>query len=162
MTENLIVKTRKKMLSETTIDVADYLYKNIINFLDSYVDSENNFYIKAIESIEDNPNQLKAFLFLALKENFTCTELDLLTQSSTDSRNYLIAYNKLGKFYRRTLTQSDLQSNHMTYNEMVAIIFEQMSQNYVEMVDPNAKNAKTDKEKLMLKDYNAISEMFIK
>lgn len=164
MAENLIIKTKKKLVTETTIDVANIIYKDVVAKLEAVADSENNFYIEALESIEDNPRIFKDFIYFALKEIFNCRELELLEKSSPDSRNYLIAYKKLHNFYRMTLTATDLESNHKTYNEMVCLIFEYLSKGFVEMVNPelveDTKNNSVNPKKLY-EDYNSISELFV-
>ena len=159
-----ICNNKDKIIAELTSAVADDIYNNTIAELEKVADSENNFYITALESIDDSVNQFKNFIYFALKEVFNCRELDILLESSSNSRNYLIAYSKLAAFFRRTLTPEDRASIHMTYNEMLAIVFEYMSRDYVEMLSPEEEEDRknnTVNPKKTYTDYNAIDEMFI-
>ena len=130
--------------------------------LNQFGGNESDYYYQTLTYIEDEPENFKAELFLAMKEIFNRNELILLQKSNTDSRNFLIAYNKLCKHFKSKLTVEDKNSFHMTTDEMYAMLFEYMSSGYEDRVDPNTKRAEIKAEKSRLKDYNAISEMFIK
>ena len=164
MAENLIKKARTRLVSDLTTDVSNKIYSDVISKLEAVADSENNFYIKALESIEDNPRIFKDYIYFALKEVFNCRELDFLDKSPCESRNFLIAYKKLHIFYNKTLSESDRASIHMTYNEMVSLVFEYLSAEYVDMVDPekleDEKNNNINPKKIY-KNYNEINELFI-
>ena len=162
---NLVYKTRTRIIADLTIDLANKIYNDVIAKLEAVADSDNLFYIKALESIDDEPTTFKDFIYFGLKELFNCKEIDLLTNSSTDSRNFLIAYKKLSKFYKKSLSDRERESLTMSYGEMVFVIFEYLSADYIEMVNPekeeDEKNNTVDPKKLYT-DYNEINELFVK
>lgn len=162
--QNLVYKARTRKIADLTIDLSNKIYQDVITKLEAVADSDNLFYIKTLESIDDEPETFKSFIYFALKELFNCREIDLLTNSSTDSRNFLIAYKKLSKFYKKSLSDRERESLTMSYGEMVATIFDYLSADYVEMVNPeleeDTKNNNINPKKVY-QDYNEICELFV-
>ena len=156
---NLISKlTTSCIINEVVNEITeDVRYK-----LNQFGGNESEYFYRTLEYIEEEQENFKAELFLAMKDVFKRNELILLQKSNTDSRNFLIAYNKLCKYFKSKLTIQDIESFHMTQDEVYAMLFDYMSSGYEDKVDPNAKHAETKLEKSKLKNYNEISEMFVK
>lgn len=158
--QNLISKLTTSCL---TNEVVNTITEDANYNLNHYFGNTNIYFDQTMEYIETQTNLFKANLFVAIKEIFNRKELIILQKSNTDSRNYLIAYNKLFKHFSSKLTQEDKLNVYMSTDEMFAMLFEYMSSGYEELTDPQAHKYVTSSEKArFLKDYNAISEMFIK
>ena len=143
-------------------EVVNTITEDVIFQLNKLDGTESDFYYQTLEYVEGETENFKAELFLAIKEIFTRRELILLQKSNTDSRNYLIAYHKLCDLFKSELKIEDMESLHMTTDEMYAMLFEFMSNGYEDRFAPNKHLAETKAEKERLPDYNSINEMFTK
>ena len=119
-------------------------------------------YLQASEFVNKNYEKFKDELFEGINSLFKITELKLLNISDQDSRNYDIAFKKLADHYNYFLEH---KNHYITFTEnakIVSNILNQLSKDFEEMTDPNSENYHTAKDRRkFVKDYNAISEMFI-
>ena len=154
----------KQLTNRLILTLTNSFAQEILKRFNAYEGDRYEYkFLQVSDFINNNYEKFKDELFIGIRSLFTVKELRLLHISDASSRNYDIAIKKLANHYKMYLNKEGVAISFTENSEIVLNVLDYISINFNEMTDPNQEKLHTAKDRQKFtRDYNAISEMFIK